>query len=337
MQKYQRLIIGGLILGLLVSIAITLLSDVSHLVEQALSFPWWLMLPVLGLRTINWTLRFIRWHFYLHLVGVRNLKMKDSAAVFLIGFPLSVTPGKVGEVVKSLILKNLADAPIATTLPVIAGQRVADGIAVLLLLAWAILNLAVGQYWPVVAVPLALFAVGIIILQIRPLCLRILDWSSHLPLIGKLAKSFELLYESSYKIVRLSNVLLAVGLGLAANVLDGVGVYLILVGLGQPATIQTFFNSLFVISLSIVTGSVSGALGGIGTSDLTIAGALLAITHLTTAEVGFATLLARFVQLWWGVLIGGLVAVAVRKRLFSPELERMIAPQSQPDSTPQAI
>jgi hypothetical protein len=36
------------------------------------------------------------------------------------------------------------------------------------------------------------------------------------------------------------------------------------------------------------------------------------------------TLLARFAQLWWGVLIGGVVALLFRKRLFSPGLDRII-------------
>ena len=53
------------------------------------------------------------------------------------------------------------------------------------------------------------------------------------------------------------------------------------------------------------------------------------VAGLSLAEAGFATLLARFVQLWWGVLIGLLVGFVFRKRLFPPSLEATIAESQQ--------
>jgi uncharacterized membrane protein YbhN (UPF0104 family) len=119
-----------------------------------------------------------------------------------------------------------------------------------------------------------------------------------------------------------------VSIGTVANFLDGVGVYLILLGLGQPATMETFFQALMSISLSVIAGSVSGSPGGIGASDLTITGTLLGILGDPT-KAGFATLLARFVQLWWGVLVGGCVAILMRKQLFPASLEQVIKEEQQ--------
>ncbi len=321
MGRYRNKIIIGLLLGCGVVAATMLLSDVNALAVQAVAFPWLIMIPVLALRAANWVLRFAKWHFYLHRVGVRNLRLSDSFAVFTSGFVLSLSPGKVAEALKSLILKSLADAPIAVTLPVVAAERLSDGIAVLLLLALSIGALAADSYWPVVLGSLILFAAGIALLQNRVLCLALLEQAARLPGISRFARALRAFYESSYQIVRWRSLLVAVGLGTTANFLDGVGVYLILLGIGLPAGAETFFQALLIISLSVVVGSVSALPGGLGAADLSIGVTLRTVAGLGAAEAGFATLLARFVQLWWGVLVGVGVGLLFRRRLLPPDVE----------------
>ncbi|MCC7450848.1 MAG: flippase-like domain-containing protein [Anaerolineae bacterium] len=325
MQKYRRLIIVGIGLGLGVFILLTLFSDVNQLLTYAQRFPWWVMGLVIGLRMVNWLLRFIKWHFYLWLVGAKDVSVPDSAAIFVTGFTLSASPGKAAEFLKSFILKNLYGVPVATTFPVVAAERLSDGIAVLLLLTVGIANLAVGQYWPVIILGSIPIVAGIIILQIRPLCLWLLNLMRRVPVLGSFARDFERFYESSYKIVRLPNLIVAVGLGTLANLLDGVALFLILTALGQPATGTTYFQALVAHSLMVVAGSVSGSPGGIGASELTMTGALQKLAGMGVAEAGFATIVARFAHLWWGVLVGAVVAFLARKRLFPSSLDQMIA------------
>jgi len=337
MQKYHRLIVFGLLLALGAFVALTLVADVNNfskdgptLMQAASQFPWWIVGVVLGLRVVNWTLRFFKWHFYLNLVGVKDITYRDSATIFVMGFPLAVSPGKSAEVLKSFVIKNLYGTPVATTLPVVAAERLSDGVAVALLVAWSLLNLpAANQYWPLTAVSLAGFFALIVIFQFRALALALLNRLSKLPLIGRVAHHFEMFYESSYKIVLLPNLIRAVGLGFIANTLDGVGVYLILVGVGLPATAETFFQALLVISLSVIAGAASGMPGGVGAAEFAIFGTLRAVLNLDVAQAGFVTLLARFVQLWWGVIIGSIVVFVARKRLFTPELERIIEAERQ--------
>src|SRR5688572_9650896 len=134
MRKYRRLIVVGISLGLLAFIVLTLSSDLSKLAKYATAFRWPVMFLALGLRAGNWVLRFFKWHFYLRLVGVKSITVRDSAAVFVSGFALAASPGKAAEALKSFILKTLVGAPVATTLPVVAAESSSDGIAVLLLL-----------------------------------------------------------------------------------------------------------------------------------------------------------------------------------------------------------
>jgi len=334
MGKQRRLIVIGLGLGLLAFVVVLLLSDVSQLLHFAQIFPWLMMIPVMGLRLINWFLRFLKWHFYLRLVGVRNISAADSATVFVSGFPMSLSPGKAAELLKSFILYGMTGAPVASTLPVVASERLSDGMAVLLLIVLGIFGLSANQYWAAVYIPMGLMVTGITILQIRPLCMALLRALGKLPLVGRYARHFALFYESSYKIVLLPNLALAVSLGLVANILDGVGVYLILVGMGQPANATTFYQALLVISLSVVTGSLSAMPGSIGAADLTIGGSLVGLVKLSVSEAGFATLLIRFVQLWMGVIVGSAVLFLARKRLFPPNWGAIIAEHEKARSEP---
>ncbi len=323
MQRYRKGILIGLALGFGVVIVTMLLSDLGELARQALSFPWVLMIPALALRVVNWILRFAKWHFYLGVVGVHGIRLADSAAVFVSGFVLALSPGKLAEALKSVVLKSLTGAPIARTLPVVAAERLSDGLAVIILLAVSIGALAAEEYWPVVFGSLAALALLIAVIQVRPLCLWLLAGAARLPLLRRFAGPLRDFYVSSYEIVRWRNLVIAVGLGMVANFLDGVGVYLILLGLGQPAGMVTFFQALMVISLSVVVGSLSALPGGLGAADFSIGVTLRAIAGLDVAAAGLATLLARFVQLWWGVIAGMITGFVYRDRLLTAEVEAL--------------
>src|SRR5579859_254628 len=113
MGKYRRLVVIGLVLGLLAFIAVTLLSDVSQLLKYALAFPWLVLVVALALRTINWAMRFIKWFYYLRLVGVRKLSVADGAIIFGSGLAMAASPGKVAELLKCFIIQALDGTPVA--------------------------------------------------------------------------------------------------------------------------------------------------------------------------------------------------------------------------------
>jgi uncharacterized protein (TIRG00374 family) len=324
-EKYRNRVLAGVGFGFLVVIAILLLSDIRALAELAVAFPWPIMLPALGLRAFNWFLRFIKWHYYLGVVGVRDFRRVDSAALFISGFTLAVSPGKLAELLKSFVLKNMTGAPVASTLPVVAAERLSDGVAVLLLAALSAAGLSAGEFWPLIVVSLALLATGVIVLQVRPLSLWLLAQLARVPVVRRFAAPLRALYESGYALCRLKPLVVAVSLGTVANFTDGIGVYLILLGLGLPPSAALFSQALLIISLSVVAGSLSTLPGGLGAADLSIGYLMRAMVGLSASAAGFVTLLARFIQLWFGVIVGLGVAFLFRRRLFPPALEAVIA------------
>ncbi len=297
-----RRLLPGLIFGFLVFVVVALIGDLRQVSARVLTFQWGLYPFVLALTLFNYTLRFVKWHFYLGQIGVRNLPLTESARLFVGGFPLAVTPGKVGEVLKGVWLKQRAGVPVERGVSVVVAERISDGLAVLGLSSVGVI--AYPRYWPAFAVILGVLLAVVIVSQIRPLAYALLDFAARLPVVKRVAHSLREFYEGSFAVFRPRATLAAVGLGMTSWLGEGIGLYLILLGLGVPPGWKTLSVAVFALSFSIVIGAASTLPGGIGASEASIAGMLALLLGLDGGTAAAATLLIRFATLWFGVSLG---------------------------------
>src|SRR6516162_2252418 len=95
----------GVAAGVAIYVGLTIWADAGHVAQALASFSW--RMAALGclLAAGNYLVRFGRWEYYLRVLGVR-IAARDSLAVFLSGFALTVTPGKLGEAVKAFLLRQ---------------------------------------------------------------------------------------------------------------------------------------------------------------------------------------------------------------------------------------
>ncbi|MEK7423956.1 MAG: lysylphosphatidylglycerol synthase domain-containing protein, partial [Actinomycetota bacterium] len=82
--------------GVAVFAGISIHADVGALGERLRGFSWAAFIAALALAVANYAIRFVRWTLYLRHRDL-EVPVRTSALVFLSGFALSVTPGKVGE------------------------------------------------------------------------------------------------------------------------------------------------------------------------------------------------------------------------------------------------
>ena len=116
----------GIVVFALLAIAMSALvvawGDAPAVLSALSRFPPALIVPVVLLTTWNYTLRWLRWNYYLRVLGVTGVGRGSSALVFLSGFAMGLTPGKSGELTKSYWLREIAGserAPLARTAPII--------------------------------------------------------------------------------------------------------------------------------------------------------------------------------------------------------------------------
>src|SRR5258708_31435538 len=156
-------------LAIAVAALVVAWGDAPAVLSALSRFPPLLIVPVVLLTIWNYALRWLRWNYYLRVLGVHGVSRTSSALVFFSGFAMGLTPGKSGEVTKSYWLREIAGserAPLARTAPIVFAERLVDGIAMLLLATSGLINFQFRALALLGLAALACVAVGLI--QARP-------------------------------------------------------------------------------------------------------------------------------------------------------------------------
>ncbi len=147
MNRFMRRLLGAMLLGVLVYGAFVLYTGIRSIEESLARFRWSSLLVALALAASNYLIRFVKWQYYLRRLDIRGVAWLDSLLVFLSGFVLTITPGKVGEVFKSAVLARTHDVPAERTAPIIVAERLTDAIGVIALIVVGSGAFAGGLGW----------------------------------------------------------------------------------------------------------------------------------------------------------------------------------------------
>jgi glycosyltransferase 2 family protein len=317
-------LILGLVLGLVVVAGLGAYADFGKMLKVLRAFEWWLLPLILLFTLFNYVLRFFKWDVYLRLIGATGVSKKDSLLIFLSGMAMAITPGKVGELLKSYLLKQVRGTPIAASAPIVMAERLTDGLAMLVL---ASIGLVLFDYGRAILIVIAAAAVVFLfVFQNRALADRLFDFGERLPLVARTIHHARTFYDSSFVLFRLPNLLFGVGIGVVSWSGEVVAFVLVMMGLGIPFSWLLVVICAFILSASTLIGSVTLLPGGLGTADASITGMLqflipaqLAIAMTQDTAVA-ATLLIRFSTLWFGVAIGLFCLTLLQRHLGSVEI-----------------
>jgi hypothetical protein len=130
-------------------------------------------LLALCLACLNYLLRFGKWQYYLARLQIRGIPLVDSLLVFLTGFVLTITPGKVGEVFKSAVLAKTHGIAAERTAPIVIADRLTDVIGIVLLIVIGGATFPRGLPWAL-AGGLAV-GVGLVLILWQPPALWLCD------------------------------------------------------------------------------------------------------------------------------------------------------------------
>ena len=308
-RKIRTGIVFSLILAALVMAAIALYADLPEMLKALADFRWQFLPLILGLTLFNYCWRFMKWQYYLGRLEI-HVPWFKSLLIFLSGLSMAITPGKIGELLKSHLLKTSTDVPISRSSPIIIAERLTDGIAMIGLAMTGLILYRSG--WEVL---LTLFLLGmsaILLVQNRRISLALLGLGERMPIISRVAHLLRSFYESSYSLLQWRPLLLAILIGLISWTGECAALFFVYVGLGIPISADLFIKSMFILAISSLVGSASGLPGGLGTAD----GSMLGLTHLlitsSKAIAGAATLLIRLCTLWFGLGLGVIALVLFR-------------------------
>ena len=109
MSRLVRRALLGVVLGALIYLVAVLYVDIAAMRSALADFRWSAVGLALLLSSVNYLLRFWKWELCLGWLGIREpgpgnapgLTRGRSLLIYIAGLSMSVTPGKVGEVLRS--------------------------------------------------------------------------------------------------------------------------------------------------------------------------------------------------------------------------------------------
>lgn len=344
MQKYRNQILMGLALALVIYIVLILILDNSGQLDQSVGplvrrFSAVLLLLCALTQVSAGFFRFLEWHYYLGVIDARDrISLKDSVIIFVASFSFVVSPGKAGELLKSVLLRLRAGVPVARSAPVVIAERVVDGLAVivilLLTLVFAESRLQLGEYrvisQTIIFTSAGLIGFGLIAVQIRPLAYFCLDIVKRLPVLWRLHDSLREFYESSREVFKLKHIIPTTLMGIGVYLSTSTGFLIVLYGFGLEITGTLVLQAMFIVGVVSAIGALSFVPNGAGVSEISNTLMLTIIVapsnpEMTPAVAAAVSLIQGFFHKWFRVVVGMLVAVVYRERLFPPEIEAAIA------------
>ena len=315
MERLRRNLVLALALGAAVYLVLAILSDLDELVAALDSFNYALIPAILGLVFLSYVGRFFRWMYYLRILKV-SVPTGINAAIFTAGLSMTISPGKLGEVLKSVFVRQASGAPIARTAPAVVAERATDGTG---MVAWGFLGAFALDLPPwTMLMFLAVAVFGIAVLRSKRLSLAVERILSKLPLVNRLAPHLGDFHGASNELLSTRPLAVGTAISFVAWGFECLGVYLCAVGLGAD---RPFLLIVFVFAVSSLLGVLSMLPGGIGAVEAGLYGQFVAVANLSTGLAGALTLVIRLATLWFATLLGVCGLLIVRRLLGDASLQ----------------
>jgi uncharacterized protein (TIRG00374 family) len=338
LKNLRSKFIISLLLGMAVAVGLMVYGDFSEIISNLGKFRWELLPLLLALSMVNYLIRFLKWHFYLGQIGVRDVPKRDSFLAFFSGLGMVITPGKLGEWLKSYLLQEMHGTPFVRTAPILLAERFTDAIALLLLAAAGFFIF--GEAWEVFVIVVVGSVIAMIVARHRPTMRAILHRAERLPLVSRFASQAEVFYESTYVLFSPWGLIFTTLLSVVSWGGEVLAFYLVLVGLGQEGTGLLLVQAAFILPVSTLAGAiVLVAPGGLGVAEGGITGLLQVIVEgMSKSTAALATLIIRFTTLWFGVIVGLItLAVATRRLAAAPSAGEPVGAANPAGAEPLAM
>lgn len=317
LNRLRNKLFISIAIAAVIGIAFSLYANIGELKKTIETFSYDILPLVLALSFINYLIRFVRWQYYLKALRI-EIPRSESFGVFMSSLSMSVTPGKMGELVKSYFLKSLNGVPISKSAPIVLAERITDLMSLLVIAMVGAYSIGYDKQFIIICG--LVFIAGIAIIANRSLSAGIIRRAGRIRKISKWIKPIETAYESSHTLLTGRVLAVSMMLGLAAWFSECVGFLFVLDGVDVHFKL---LSASFIYSFSTVVGALSFLPGGLGVTDTSLAGLLILAKIPKDAAVA-ATFIIRGSTLWFAVIIGAGVLSYMQKRYsmaFDAKLE----------------
>ncbi|MBN1514946.1 flippase-like domain-containing protein [Candidatus Sumerlaeota bacterium] len=337
-SKLIRNLIYLLVVVVVVYSTMIIFGDFKKNLKDIGQFKWWVLAPALILILINFLIRELKWDFFRRQAGI-DVPRKGSWLIYFSGFSMCISPGRIGELIKPFLLKDIYNAPYSKSVPLVFCERLTDLLGMIFLCivtmpiylksaqnsAAAVEGGASGflsmrSQLIIYLLVAAVFMIALIgMVRWRKFvygCLNLMQRMLPEKISGKITEKISNLYESTFSLLTARNLLLMTMLAVFSWLWEILGVWVIGYGFGVNE-VATFANIVFMFCIASIIGGffffLPGGLGGFEGSIMW----LLAMIGLTGAQVFIFML--RVCTLFYGAAVGFIV-LFYTSRIFHKNL-----------------
>jgi len=300
-MKFDKFLIV-IIITIIIYAVFLFISDFNLVYEKIINFKIIFVPVILSLVSLNWVVRFYRWHLLLKNSNI-HIPIKNNFIIYLASLSFSITPGQIGEAIKSEFLKKQFKIPRSKTLPIIFIEKFYDLMGVLIASIIGVWYFEGGLY--LISIGVILLGLIFVLMLSQNIFKKLLLLICKIRFFSKYQKNFL----ESYTVLRNS---LKTKIGLKSCILSfifwviqGAAVYFVLLALEINQ-----LNFLIVTSanaISVLIGALSFMPGGLGVTEASMGGLL----SLQGIEISFALIAAVIIRIFtsWYTVVAGFIAL----------------------------
>ncbi|MFC2072821.1 YbhN family protein, partial [Chloroflexota bacterium] len=246
-----------IILAVAVYLLMSIYADFDKLIVAFKGFRLTFLFALFALTTVNYLFRFLKWDFLLKRAGV-YMKLGDNMFVFFSGLSMIVTPGKIGEIWKGWLIRDINGEELSKTVPVVIVERITD-ITGLILLSVLGIQFFYRQGVYLIILFVLIFSGFIAAIKSRTVSQKIVSFLGKR--VGKYAENIETIHDTFKATIEPKGLFGMSLLSAFAWFFECLGMYLVVLAFQESINITL---ATFIFSLASLTGAVSMIPGGLG-------------------------------------------------------------------------
>ena len=297
-MKFYRNFLLVVVSMIVLYIVFLVVSDFNVIREKIFDFKTDYLPIILLLAPLSWVIVFFRWHFLLKNSNI-IIPKKENFKIYMAGFAMSVTPGKVGELIKSQFLKSKYGVSRKNTLPIIISEYFYHMVGVLVVSILGVYYFEFSLY--IIILTSALIITTLTIISSETFFKKFVNLISKRNFLKKyvspISDSHIILKKSTRgKIFIISSVL-----SIAFWLTEVLIVYFVF--LSFNILNFEFFKIAAIYTTSLILGMLSFLPMGVGVVEGSLAGFL----NYEGIDISIAltlVILIRIFTRWYGVLVG---------------------------------
>lgn len=313
MHDLWKKFLGVLVFGIVVTVVVLLIGNISQMEAAIAAAHGWDLALAAIFSLLIYSGRFLKWQIFLRVLHV-DVPRLMSLRIFLCGISMGITPGKLGEVLKSYLLKLEAGVDFSRTAPTVVAERLTGVVGCFLLCCGAFVISEGTAWYQMLAAAAAVFCVlsGILLFRSSLFAGWFRRAIAYLPFLRKKQEALAEMYDSLAEILSPGVFLLCVLVSICYWSMECMVFVFVLRAFDVQLPLTEAVLSLTALSLGSGITFLPGSIGALEGGMI----GFLAYQGVSMATAGCIALLHRFFAMWLYVGIGAMLLIRSYRRIL---------------------